>query len=80
MFWTCRRRRAPTFGDRVEVRSHVEHWDGKSFKVVHEVIRIDGVLLANGREMPVWVHNTPGEGLSAETIPESLKKRFVLQG
>ena len=73
-------RSPPTFGDRVEVRSHVEHWGGRSFKVVHEVIRIDGVLLANGRETRVWVHNTPGGRLRAETIPESLKKRFVLPG
>lgn len=68
----------PTFGDRVEVHSHVEHWGGRSFKVLHEVVRSDGVLLANGRETRVWVRNTPGEGLRAQTIPESLKKRFLL--
>lgn len=71
-------RHPPVCGDKVEVRSHVEHWGGKSFKVVHEVVRADGVLLANGRETRVWVRNAPGGGLRAETIPESLKKRFVL--
>ena len=73
-------RSPPRFGDRVEVRSHVEHWGGKSFKVVHEVVRTDGVRLANGSETRVWVHNTPGGGLRAETIPDSLKLRFVLPG
>lgn len=70
----------PTFGDKVEVRSHVEHWGGKSFKVLHEIVRTDGVLLANGRETRVWVRNAPGEGLRSHAIPESLKKRFVLPG
>ena len=68
------------FGDKVEVRSRVEHWGGKSFKVRHEVVRSDGVLLAGGRETRVWVRNTPGIGLRSDTIPESLKKRFVLPG
>ena len=67
-----------TFGDKVEVRSQVERWGGRSFKVLHEVVRTDGVVLATGRETRVWVRNTPGAGLHANTIPESLKMRFVL--
>jgi acyl-CoA thioesterase FadM len=62
------------------VRSHVEHWGGKSFKMLHEVVRSDGVVLANGRETRVWVHNTLGEGLRSHPIPEALKKRFMLPG
>lgn len=71
-------RHPPVFGDKVEVRSHVAHWGGKSFKVIHEVVRVDGILLANGTETRVWVHNTPGGVLRAVAIPESLKNRFLL--
>jgi len=64
------------FGAKAEVRSFVEHWSGKSFKVHHDIIRGDGVRLARGSEIRVWVGNTPGGGMRAHKIPDSFKNRF----
>ena len=71
-------RNPTTYGERVEVRSRIEQWGGKSFRVGHEIFRADGALLASGSETRVWVRNTPDEGLRSQVIPESLKRRFVL--
>lgn len=64
------------FGAKAEVRSRVEHWGGKSFRISHEIVRADGAQLAVGSETRAWVENTRGAGLRAQTIPESLKRRF----
>jgi YbgC/YbaW family acyl-CoA thioester hydrolase len=64
------------FGAKAEVRSRVEHWGGKSFRVRHEIVRADGAQLASGSETRAWVENTPGVGLRAQAIPDALKQRF----
>ena len=64
------------FGAKAEVRSRVEHWGGKSFRVTHEIVRADGAQLAVGSETRAWVENLPGVGLHAQVIPETLKRRF----
>jgi YbgC/YbaW family acyl-CoA thioester hydrolase len=64
--------------DRAEVRSRIARWGGKSFVVRHEVVRNDGVLLAEGSETRVWgrYENGPGTPLRGQTISESLKELF----
>lgn len=64
------------FGAKAEVRSCVEHWGGKSFRVRHEIVRADGAQLASGSETRAWVAITPGVGLRAQAIPDALKQRF----
>jgi 4-hydroxybenzoyl-CoA thioesterase len=66
------------FGVSAEVRSFVEHWGGKSFRVRHEIIRGDGARLALGTETRAWVYAQPGGVLRAQAIPESLKQRFFV--
>ena len=66
------------FGVTTEVRSRVEHWGGKSFRVRHEVIRADGAQLATGSETRAWVENMPGGRLRAHAIPDALRQRFFI--
>jgi len=64
--------------DRAEVRSHVARWGGKSFVLEHEVVRVDGTLLATGSETRVWgrYENGPGTPLKGVPIGEELKNLF----
>ncbi len=65
-------------GDRCEVRSRIGRWGRKSFVVVHDVVRSDGVLLATGSETRVWgrFENGPGSELKGQEITEELKALF----
>jgi 4-hydroxybenzoyl-CoA thioesterase len=67
--------------DRAEVRSRIQRWGGKSFVVSHDVIREDGVLLAQGSETRVWgrYENGPGTPLKGQAISEDLKALFALR-
>ena len=64
--------------DRAEVRSTIARWGGKSFVVAHEVVRVDGTLLAVGSETRVWgrYENGPGTPLKGQPIGEDLKALF----
>ena len=64
--------------DRAEVRSRVARWGGKSFVLAHDVVRVDGTLLASGTETRVWgrYENGPGTPLNGQPIDEELKKLF----
>lgn len=66
------------FGARAEVRSFVEHWGAKSFRVRHEIVRADGARLGAGSETRAWVCMAPGGAMRAEGIPEGLKSRFFV--
>jgi len=66
------------FGDKAEVRTFVEHWSGKSFKMHHEIVRADGVRLAHGTEVRVWVENNAGV-IRARPVPDSFKRRFFVK-
>ena len=65
-------------GDRCEVRSRIARWGGKSFVVVHEVVRADGTILARGEETRVWGRHLAGRGspMKGEPISEELKALF----
>jgi YbgC/YbaW family acyl-CoA thioester hydrolase len=64
--------------DRAEVRSRILRWGGKSFVVGHDVVRDDGVLLAQGSETRVWgrYESGPGSPMKGSTIGEDLKALF----
>ena len=64
--------------DRCEVRSRIARWGGKSFVVAHDVVRVDGTLLAAGSETRVWgrYENGPGTQLRGQPIGEELKVLF----
>jgi 4-hydroxybenzoyl-CoA thioesterase len=64
--------------DRAEVRSRILRWGGKSFVVGHDVVREDGVLLAQGSETRVWGRYVggPGTPLKGEEIGEALRSLF----
>lgn len=74
----CEFRASPVHGDRCEVHSRIARWGGKSFVVVHRVLRDDGTLLAEGSETRVWSRRSagPGSPLKGEAISEELKLRF----
>ena len=64
--------------DRAEVRSRILRWGGKSFVVGHDVVREDGILLAQGSETRVWGRYVEGPGtpLKGEEIDAALKALF----
>jgi 4-hydroxybenzoyl-CoA thioesterase len=64
--------------DRAEVRSRIARWGGKSFVLAHEVVRVDGTLLAIGTETRVWgrYENGPGTPLKGQPINDELKALF----
>jgi len=64
--------------DRAEVRSRVARWGGKSFVLAHDVVRVDGTLLATGSETRVWgrYESGPGTPLKGVPIGEELKNLF----
>ncbi len=64
--------------DRCEVRSKIVRFGGKSFVVAHEVIRLDGTILARGTETRVWSRHVDGSGspMKGETISDELKDLF----
>lgn len=64
--------------DRAEVRSRIARWGGKSFLIRHEVVRVDGTLLARGSETRVWgrYESGPGSPLRGLTIGEEVKALF----
>ena len=65
--------------DRAEVRSRILRWGVKSFVVAHDVVREDGVVLAQGTETRVWGRylEGPGSPLKGEPIGAELKALFV---
>jgi 4-hydroxybenzoyl-CoA thioesterase len=65
-------------GDRCEVRSRIARFGGKSFVVVHAIVREDGTALANGTETRVWGKFSGGYGTAMKgiAIPEELKTKF----
>ena len=65
-------------GDRCEVRSRIARFGGKSFALVHEIVRADGTPLAKGGETRVWgrFSNGPGSPMKGEAVPETLKAKF----
>lgn len=65
-------------GDRCAVRSSIARFGGKSFMVVHEVQREDGVPLAKGSETRVWgrFDAGPGTRMRGMAIPEEMKALF----
>ena len=65
--------------DRAEVRSRILRWGGKSFVVAHDVVREDGVLLAQGTETRVWGRYSegPGSAMKGEPISEDIKALFA---
>jgi 4-hydroxybenzoyl-CoA thioesterase len=64
--------------DRCEVRSTIERFGGKSFVLAHEAVRIDGTVLARGKETRVWGRHVsgPGSPMEGETITEDIKALF----
>jgi len=64
--------------DRCEIRSRIARWGGKSFVLAHDVVRVDGTLLAQGSETRVWGRyvNGPGSPLKGAPITEELKALF----
>ena len=65
--------------DRAEVRSRIARWGRKSFVLAHDVVRVDGTLLATGSETRVWGRYVggPGTALKGEQITEELKTLFT---
>src|SRR4051794_21232306 len=65
-------------GDRCEVRSRIGRFGGKSFVLLHHIVRADGTPLAKGSETRVWgrYEDGPGTPMKGEIIPESVKALF----
>src|SRR6185436_16647063 len=61
-------------GNHCEVRSRIERFGGKSFALLHDIVRTDGTALAKGGESRVWGRFAagPGSQMKGEPIPEAL--------
>lgn len=66
-------------GEKVEIRSHVKEWAGKTFLMNHTVVHKDGRVALEGFERRVWAVRDPSapKGMRAEAIPEEVKRAFV---
>ena len=65
-------------GDRCEVRSRIGRFGGKSFVVLHQIVRADAATLAQGKETRVWgrYESGPGSPMRGEAIQEAMKALF----
>ena len=72
-------RNACKLGDEVELKSWVDEWAERTFRVAHQLSHIDGRPALVGFERRVWV--TPDadapKGMRAIPIPEQATTRFV---
>ncbi len=72
-------RNACKLGDEVELKSWVDEWAERTFRVAHQLSHIDGRPALEGFERRVWV--TPDadapKGMRAIPIPEQATARFV---
>lgn len=66
-----------TWGDRLEVESHVGEWRGKSFVVNHTIWRGDEVV-AEGFEVRVWATRHPDDPSRpvAQHLPPEIRARL----
>lgn len=62
-------------GDTLEIASYVSELKRKSFQVMHDV-RIDGDLIAEGRETRVCAKKSDDAEIRAITIPEEIRRRL----
>ncbi|WP_326534712.1 acyl-CoA thioesterase [Pseudorhodoferax sp.] len=60
-----------TYGDRLEVHTHIAEWKAKVFVQVHQVRR-GGELLCEGREVRAFVQRVDGR-LKAIPVPEDIQ-------
>jgi hypothetical protein len=60
------------------VRSRIARFGGASFVVAHDIVRTDGMTLAQGSEKRVWGRyaSGPGTPLKGEQIPEDVRALF----
>ncbi|MDH4192355.1 MAG: acyl-CoA thioesterase [Betaproteobacteria bacterium] len=73
----CQFKASPVHGDVCEVMSRIVRWGGKSFNLAHQVVREDGMLLAEGSETRVWARRADADApLRGVTIDEDLKALF----
>ncbi len=66
-------------GEKVEIRSFVEDWAGKTFLVRHRIYHKNGTEAMEGFERRAWAVFNPssGIGMRAEVVPEEVIQLFV---
>jgi 4-hydroxybenzoyl-CoA thioesterase len=64
-----------TYGDDIEIFTHIREWRSKTFVIGHRIMNGDR-LAVEGQEIRVWAEKHPTEvgRIKAKTIPEELKK------
>ncbi len=65
------------FGDMVEIESRIEDWRTKAF-VLRHLVRKDGVIAVDGREVRVWTLLDPDRpgGIRAAPVPARIRALF----
>jgi len=63
-----------TYGQAIEVHTCIEHWDAKTFRHRHQVLR-EGELMCEGTEVRAFVVRDPAhpDRIKAVAIPEDIK-------
>ncbi len=62
-----------TYGETIEIHTHVEEWAAKTLRQKH-VVKRDGTVLCEGTEVRAFVVHDPETGrLKAIPIPEDIK-------
>ena len=67
--------RPATFGDRISVETSISEWRGKSFVMAH-VIRRNGEVLVQGREVRVFARRHPDDPARVQAVaaPERIRR------
>ena len=67
-----------TYGDEVQISSHVVRFGGSSIEIYHRIAHSDGSLIAEGTDTRVWAGRDPDKplGLKARPLPQEFTARF----
>ncbi|MGI3165375.1 acyl-CoA thioesterase [Pseudooceanicola sp. 200-1SW] len=71
--------RAPaTYGDVVEITSHVARFGGSSIELHHRIAHLDGTVIAEGTDKRVWVGRHPDKpgAIKAQPLPQAFTVGF----
>lgn len=68
-----------TWGDELDIESHVKHWSKRSMTVAHVVRNVAGELVAEGHEVRVFVRSEGGR-MASTAIPDEIRARFSDHG
>lgn len=67
-----------TYGDEVEVTSHVAGFGSSSIELQHRIAHLNGTVIAAGKDKRIWVGKHPDkpDAIKAKPLPEAFTAGF----